>query len=235
MSVFKFKYFSIIQEASAMKVGTDALLLGALTKLNNERSILDIGSGTGVVSLMCAQRTNAEIICGIEIDEVSFNECRLNYQNSQWSNRMQSIHGDFNSYDFKGSFDLIISNPPYYSDGFKGDDERVNAAKHVDNLTPEKFFAKALELLSEKGRVVIIVPSESFHLWVNSATDSGLKVNHQIVVFGKEGGGEKRRILTFSKNDLDVLSEEFTIRDANGAYTDAYRNATTDFHGVELK
>lgn len=235
MSVFKFKEFNVSQSNSAMKIGTDAILLGALVKLRSEHTILDIGSGTGVVSLMCAQQIKSAKIFGIEVDQISFAECQNNYEKSPWSSRLRAIHGDFSSHTFEEKFDLIISNPPYYANGLTGNIERLNKAKHIDQLTPNKFFEGAVGVLNLDGRIVIIVASESSDQWKESALDKGLFLTHQLSIYGKEEGPEKRQILTFSKKNMPRIFEEFTIRKRDGTYSEEYKRATIDFHGVELK
>ncbi len=134
MSVFKFKHFSVKQSDSAMKVGTDAMLLGAFVETENKTQALDIGTGTGVLSLMLAQKNETLQITAIDIDELSAKEALINFQNSSWTNRLNVYHADFLSFKTENQYDLIVSNPPYFSTTNENKDERKAQARHISSL-----------------------------------------------------------------------------------------------------
>ena len=135
--MFQFKQFSIEQDRCAMKVGTDGVLLGAWTPLiNNPFSILDIGAGTGLIALMLAQRSQAEQIDAIEIDADAYEQCVENFENSPWNDRLYCYHAGLDEFvdEVEELFDVIVSNPPFYTDEFKSGDEKRDSARFEDAL-----------------------------------------------------------------------------------------------------
>lgn len=235
MSIFHFKHFSVLQVKSAMKVNTDALVLGALCPLDQAKNILDVGCGTGVISLMLAQRSATSRVVGLEVDADSFGEAKLNIDSSRWSERMFAIHEDYLLFDSDIKFDLIVSNPPYYATNKRANNERTNQAKHIGELTPERFFNKSSKLLQQKGAVVIIIPSVSSKNWIEAAENYDLYCTRKIRIYGKANDSEIRHLLVFSRDIQVQLVEEFTIRAQDGSYSDEYKLLTKEFHGVELE
>ena len=156
-SYFKFKKFTIWHDKCAMKVGTDGVLLGAWVNVDNATKILDIGTGTGVVALMLAQRSDAEII-GIEIDSDAAEQASCNANESSWRNRIKIINQDFIHYNSKELFDVIVSNPPYFKNSIKSNDDKRNLARHVSSLNYQMLVEKAASLLLPTGSFSIIVP-----------------------------------------------------------------------------
>lgn len=157
-SWFKFKQFSIEQKQSAFRFGTDSALLGAWVDISEANTILDVGSGTGALSLMCAQRTQQAQIFSIELDRDSFEESVRNYISSPWSDRLSAIYGDFRTYSFDRQFNHIISNPPFFAASTKNDQGRVTNARHEVMLTLSQFLSRCKELLAEKGFVSFVLP-----------------------------------------------------------------------------
>ena len=234
MSIFHLKYFKVQQTANALKVGTDAMLLGSLSNVENTTNILDVGSGTGILALMSAQKNFSALITGLEIDENAADECALNFENSPWSHRLTCVCEDFLDWKTLQKFDRIISNPPYYQDGKLTDDVRMRLAKHIGELTPDRFFMKACELLAPQGCCELIIPAQDELIWQRAANNFNLHVTKKVTIFGRRGGEAKRLVLSFQmENDIQEVSS-LTIREINGDYTREYIDLTREFHGVTL-
>ena len=158
---FSFKQFNVQQDRCAMKIGTDGVLLGAWTPLiNNPYNLLDIGAGTGILSLMLAQRSNLEQIDAIEIDEGAYEQCVENFEASPWSDRLFCFHAGLDEFvdDPEEEYDLIISNPPFYTDTFKSENTQRDIARFEDALPFEELIEAADLLLSDNGIFSVIIP-----------------------------------------------------------------------------
>jgi tRNA1Val (adenine37-N6)-methyltransferase len=232
MSVFRFKHFTIIQEKSALKVGTDALLLGSLVCPVSEGRILDIGSGTGVLSLMLAQRSPNTVIDAIELDPFAAEETELNFRNSPWSDRLFANHADFFTWNSNRKYDLIVSNPPFYKDGLKPEDPRKANSKHVafDFLD---FFQRCKELLNTDGKLWIILPSQSEKELTKEFMSVGFYPEIKVYVNGKPEK-RSRMVLSLSNCPCVCTTTGFTIRNQDGYYSDQYKLLTKDFHDRKL-
>lgn len=234
MSVFRFKEFEIIQVNSALKVGTDAMVFGAFVNTEGKRNALDIGSGTGVLSLMVAQHNELLKIEAIEIDKGAIQDCHLNFENSKWSKNLILHQGDFLNFEFKNQFDLIITNPPFYFNGLLSDSNTINLAKHNASLPFDKLFSKVPELLTPNGDFWIIIPNELEEIILSLAENVGLMLNRKITVFAKQDR-PSRLICSFSNVEKPITEESITIRESSGNYTDQYKSLTQDFHGAKLR
>lgn len=235
MSVFKFKYFSIEQSRSAMKVGTDALVLAAsIPRDETVQRILEIGSGTGVISLILAQRFEQATVAALEIDEASADESSFNFLQSPWSDRLHVYHADFFRYRTEKKFDLIVSNPPYYSTQNASVDERVSQSKHITNTEISEFAVKTASLLGEQGRAVIIFPYSSQTIWFEAFQVADMYPLRIIEVQGKADERPVRVIAFFGFQRTDALKETFVVRKKDGNYSDEYKVLTQDLHDREL-
>lgn len=233
MSVFRFKEFSVIQDRSAMKVGTDAMLLGSFIESNQKGNCLEIGTGTGVISLMIAQRSPELRITTLEIDSESLEEAIQNFQNSPWKDRIEGVLGDFLDFSTTEKFDLIVSNPPYFENGLLNESKRKASTRHEASLPLIHLFEKSMNLLTEKGVFVLIIPAQSAQKWIDNALKMNLFCFKEITIFGKSNL-PKRSILFFSKENKEIIREELIIRNSDNTYTEEYKRLTIDFHGVEL-
>lgn len=235
MSTFQFKHFSVSQANTTMKVGTDAMLLGSLVSLvDRPMTVLDIGTGTGVLALMIAQRSEEALVMALEIDELACQEAEENFKASPWSNRLASIHEDILEIEFDATFDLIISNPPYYENSLLSENGRTSRAKHAEFLPVTDLLTKVQELLSLNGSFWVIIPSENKSSWVDVAKARNLYLINSISIIGKEGQGEKRSVLAFSKRQSQTESTTLTVRNSENKYSNEYIELTKEFHDRDL-
>ena len=235
MSIFKFKFFESKQADSPMKVGTDAMVLGASIDVLDKRHGLDVGAGTGVLSLMCAQQNTSIEMDAVELDELASRECECNFSESIFSERLTSIHVDFLNFEGTKQYDLIISNPPFFQTHLENDDERKSNSRHERSLPKALFVKKVSGLLSPQGDFWIIVPHNDVKGWVETGSLNGLSVVAQINIRGKQGGDYIRSVLRFSKKRSDLAVTDFSIRCAKNNYTEAYIDLTRAFHFKTLK
>lgn len=235
MSEFYFKQFSVRQLKSPMKVGTDAMLLGSIATHGNARQILDVGSGTGVIALMMAQKHPDALVHGIELDPDAAEEGRINMDASPWSERMKQHCGDFLDWNCAGLFDLIVSNPPYFQTTKENENERLARARHIGRLTPQAFFSTVAALLESTGSAWLILPAEDQFSWVEAAAAEGLYPNRLVQIHGKRDVSPRRLVISFSFAGQSPVVSAMTIREPDGSYTAEYIELTADFHGTDLK
>ena len=231
--MFQFKQFAIQQDKCAMKIGTDAVLIGAWCPVdNNPNSVLDIGAGTGILSLILAQRTIAEQIDAIEIDESAYEQCVDNFENSSWSDRLFCFHAGLDEFveDPECEYDLIISNPPFYTEDFKSENEQRDLARFEDALPFHDLIEAADLLLSEKGIFVVIIPFKEEFNFTSLSEGFDLfpfKITH---VKGTPTSKIKRSLIAFSRVDAEFSMDELIIETSRHVYTQKYINLTKDFY-----
>lgn len=233
MSTFQFKHFTINQSRSALKVGTDAMILGSFIDSTSKKKGLDIGAGTGVLSLMIAQNNPDIEIDAIEIDSDSFLDCKENFAGLKYSEKLKIVHADFLSFSFQKKYDLIFSNPPFYYNSLQSSDERTAISKHSVHLPFDRLFEKVSLLLTENGHFWLIIPAEHTPTIKDIAKENHLFPLHEINVFAKPGK-HTRSILSFSKIGGSTSFNSLTIREETGAYTEQYIQLTKDFHFKNL-
>jgi len=228
MSVFKFKEFSIIQEKSAMKVGTDGVLLGSWISCNTAGTILDIGCGTGLITLMLGQRNLIGNVTGIEIDKIASQEAQLNISNSDWKERIEIKHTSLQEFTSQLKFDLIVSNPPFFPQN-KSQKSR-DIARHTNTLSFEELIDNAANLLAEKGIFSVIIPKDSEEYFCKIAATHNLYCNRVCYIKGNEASEVKRVMMEFSFIKSIVLTEHLTIERSRHNYTDKYIQLCKDFY-----
>ena len=229
-SLFRFKRFSLHNEKSALKLGTDAVLLGAAMTLKPEdRLALDIGTGTGIIALMATQRAPQLRVEAIDIDGPSAGEAALNFSESPWPDRLHAVHRPLSEYAAPGRFDLIFSNPPYYDNSLRNPDERVSAARHSDSLTLAQIFSYASEWLGEGGRLSLILPADVRISSLRAAASFGFRPFRTIFVKTTPAKEPKRIISEFSREQL-VESQETIILMTDGARSQQYSLLTREFY-----
>lgn len=235
MSLFQFKQFSIQQDRCAMKVGTDGVLLGAWAPIDHRPfSVLDIGAGTGLIALMLAQRSHAEQIDAIEIDENAFEQCVDNFENSPWNDRLFCFHASLDDFmdDLEDEeYDLIVSNPPFYSEDYKTENESRDLARFQDALPFEDLIEAASVLLSETGVLAVIVPHKEETRLIALAKECDLFPLKITRVKGTPTSEIKRSLFAFSFTEVaDFPIDELIIETARHQYTAEYTALTQDFY-----
>lgn len=236
LSVFRFKYFDVKQEKNPLKVGTDSMLLGAIIEASCHEHALDLGAGTGVLSLMIAQKNPEIKIDAIEIHEDGAQECRDNFESSLWAERLKVYQGDYFKFNFQGTYDLIFSNPPYYLNDLQSENDDLSLAKHSDKESVYRLFELVNTLLSKDGNFWIIIPYLSFGFFSEMAAKNELYPNKRIRIHAKSSKPNKRIIICFDRIPRgDVDEREFIIRDDNNEYSSEYQKVTNDFHRNLIK
>jgi tRNA1Val (adenine37-N6)-methyltransferase len=217
-----------------MKIGTDGVLLGAWCPIdNNPFSVLDIGAGTGILSLMIAQRTNAEQIDAIEIDEDAYEQCVENFENSTWSNRLFCFHAGLDEFidEPEDEYDIIISNPPFYSEDYKTENNSRDLARFQEALPFEDLVEAASLLLSENGIFSVIIPYKEEAKFIDIAKEYNLFPFKITRVKGTPTTKIKRILLAFSfTQKVKVLTDELIIETERHQYTEDYISLTKDFY-----
>jgi tRNA1Val (adenine37-N6)-methyltransferase len=231
--MFRFKKFVVTQEKSAMKIGTDAVLLGAWTPIeNNPFTVLDIGAGTGILSLMMAQRTHAKQIDAIEIDENAYEECVENFENSPWDDRLFCFHAGLDEFmdEPEDLYDLIISNPPFFTENYFSDNEKRDLAR-FENALPFTDLIEATDfLLSENGVFAVIIPFKEETKFIDLCANVHLFPFKITRIKGTETTEIKRSLLAFSRFEKPVDTDELVIEISRQVYTTEYMELTKDFY-----
>jgi len=220
---------------SPLKAGTDSMLLGSFISSDSKLQGLDLGAGTGVLSLMLAQKNQKLQIDAVEIDTNVAKECVLNFQNSKWRKNLKCITADYLQFPFKKKYDLIFSNPPYHFENILSPDNGVNISKHSLLSDYIQFFKLVKQLLTENGDFWIILPFSSSDQLTKLASEHRLFLKEYICIHSKPSKKNIRVILNFSsQKQLDICRREFVIRNENNLYSDEYIALTKDFHSKDL-
>ncbi|WP_298884503.1 methyltransferase [uncultured Polaribacter sp.] len=233
---FKFKEFTIHQDKTAMKVGTDGVLLGAWCSVEDFPDIiLDVGSGTGVVSLMIAQRSDAMTIDAVEIDENAYEQTVANFEESDWGDRLYCYNATFQEFakeiaEEEETYDLIVSNPPFYTDNFETNDEARNKARFTTSLSFEELLLGVSKILSASGKFSTIIPFKEEENFIALAKEKQLFLNKICRIKGNPTSEIKRSLLEFSFKENNIIEENLTIEIERHQYTEAYINLTKDFY-----
>lgn len=234
MSKFSFKQFSVEQDRCAMKVGTDAVVLGAWCPIdNNPFSILDIGTGTGIIALMLAQRSSAEQIDALEIDEDAYEQAVDNFENSPWSDRLFCFHAGLDEFveEPEDEYDIIISNPPFFSEDYKTENSQRDLARFQDAMPFEDLIEAADLLLSENGIFSVIIPYKEEERFINLCSNVELFPVKITRVKGSHTTPVVRSLLAFKRYELPVMTtDELVIEITRHVYTQEYIDLTKDFY-----
>ena len=234
MSKFQFKQFSLEQDQCAMKIGTDGVLLGAWTPIeNNPNSVLDIGTGTGIIALMLAQRSSASQIDALEIDENAYAQATDNFENSPWNDRLFCFHAALDEFveEPEDEYDLIVSNPPFYSEDYKSGIDQRDLARFQDAMPFEELIEAAALLLSENGIFSVIIPfkeEENFLALTKEQELFPIKITR---VNGTPTTKTKRSLLAFGRNETSNFPiDELVIETSRHIYTPEYIALTKEFY-----
>lgn len=227
---FRFKQFSISHDKCAHKVGTDGVLLGAWAQAENPKSVLDVGTGSGLIALMMAQKFPHALVNGIELDEPSFIQATENAKHSPFSDRTHILKGDFLKYAFVEKFDLIVSNPPFYKGNTSTGKSERDRARHEEHLPQKNFLEKAISILAPAGKIAVILPNEEGEQFEKEAHNLGLYLNKLTKVSGSPSAPVKRWLMEFSFGTSQVETDDITVRDEEGNRSLAYQKLTQDFY-----
>lgn len=230
---FQFKEFVIHQDKTAMKVGTDGVLLGAWTKINSAVfSVLDIGAGTGLIALMVAQKCNAEVIDAIELNNNAYEQTVENFERSNWGDRLFCYHASLQEFvdEIEDKYDLIISNPPFYTSTYKELSEERAMARHTESLTYDELLEGTSKLLSETGSCAYIIPFSEEENFIKIALQNKLFANRITHVKGTENSPLKRSLLQLSFQETTIETSELVIEIERHKYTSDYIKLVEDFY-----
>lgn len=233
---FQFKEFSINQDRAAMKIGTDGVLLGAWASLSHHpNSILDIGSGTGILALMLAQRSTAELIDALELDDNAYEQSVENFENSPWSDRLFCYHADFMKFveEMKGeTYDLILSNPPFFAPPQKETNmtQARQKARFQGSLTYRELISGAAELLSSSGKFSVIIPYESQEDFLTISKNIGLYPQRITNVKGRANSPIKRSLIQVGFENIPIMENQLVIEIERHQYTPEYIALTKEFY-----
>ncbi|MBG6130479.1 tRNA1Val (adenine37-N6)-methyltransferase [Aquimarina sp. EL_43] len=230
---FVFKDFTVHQDRCAMKIGTDGVLLAAWAPINDTvTSILDIGAGTGIIALMAAQRSQAEVIDAIEIDVDAYEQAVENFEASPWGDRLFCYHASFQEFvsEIDDQYDLLISNPPFYAEDYKTSDIKRDMARFEDALPFEHLLIGASKLLSDKGKFAMIIPYKEETRAIDIAAQVNLFPQKITRVKGTPVSEIKRSLLLFGRDQMNFEANELVIETKRHHYTDEYINLTKAFY-----
>ncbi len=230
---FVFKQFSVRQDKSAMKVGTDGVLLGAWAPIqHNPYAILDIGAGTGLLALMLAQRTSAEIIDAVEIDADAFEECVENFEASPFNDRLFCYHASVEDFadEIDESYDLIVANPPFFTEQVPAKNAQRDVARNTNYLSFNSLIKCASKLLAENGIFCVVIPFKNEHSFLEIANQYNLHPIKITRVKGTPNSPIKRSLIAFSNQTKHLTETELIIEVERHNYTQEYINLTQDFY-----
>ena len=234
-TTFRFRQFTIHQDKCAMKVGTDSVLLGSWINPAQSSDILDIGTGSGIIALMLAQKSFAQIDA-IDVDESACTQAEENFKISPWVDRLHVIHQPFQEYanSTDKKYDLIVSNPPYFQDAYKPAEESKLKAKHGDSLCFAELVEGVKKLLSEKGRFCLILPYREGNEFIGIAMRKGLFCHEIVRVKTKADKFEKRLMMAFTFHFGMMTETELVIQDNDTNFSKEYIELTKDYYlGLE--
>ncbi len=230
---FKFKKFTIHQDKTAMKVGTDGVLLGAWVNIENVKRILDVGTGTGLIAIMCAQRSPDSMIKGVEIEDGAAEQAGENFVNTSWSSRLKVIKRDFKDFrcEHYKKYDLIVSNPPFFINSLKNNCEKKTTARHADSLSHEDLIQKVVSLLCDNGLFSVVLPHEVKESFLSTAKRYGLFLRRILYVKPTPAKQPKRVLMEFSFKEAKVDENTLIVEQfGRHGYSAEYINLTKEFY-----
>jgi tRNA1Val (adenine37-N6)-methyltransferase len=233
-TVFYFQQFAVQHTHSSMKVGTDGVLLGAWTNVADAHRVLDIGTGTGLLALMLAQRTQGSVLIdAVEIQEPACRDAEVNFEQSQWRQRITLHHRAIQAHHPEQLYDLIISNPPYFQNSLKSPDENRNVSRHTDTLTFQELINHSQRLLTSAGRLSLILPATEAAAFTELGSQHGLHLLRRCVFRTLPDKPESRWLMEFSRNPGPLEETSLLLYAEPGVYAPAYVQLTRDFYLIK--
>ncbi|GHM98589.1 tRNA1(Val) (adenine(37)-N6)-methyltransferase [Cytophagales bacterium WSM2-2] len=230
-NIFHFKKFSIGDDRCAMKVGTDAVLLGAWVRINRAKHILDIGAGSGVISLMLAQRSGEDaLVDAVEIVKADAEQANENVLNSPWPNKVTIYQKAIQAFDPPYKYDLIVSNPPYFVNSLLPPSESRVKARHTISLSFEELLEHSLRLLNRNGRLAVILPHDEGNTFRSMALAKKLHLLRETAFYSRMDKPQERWLFEFSQTPQKGISGSLTLYDSNSNKSSGYRAITDDFY-----
>ncbi len=228
---FRFKQFTVWHDRCAMKVGTDGVLLGAWCEVEGVQSILDVGCGSGLISMMLAQRNRTADVTALDIDHAAVDQAAANFRQSPFAARLRAVETDFLSMADDGRrYDLVVCNPPFFTEQTQSPDAGRALARSAEALPPERLLTRAADLLTEEGRLAVIVPGQWAARWVLQASTKGLSLLHRTDVRSTPGKPVMRRLLEWGRKTAPTRFDSLTIHADDGSYSDEFRRLTEPFY-----
>lgn len=231
-SIFKFKSFEVDQEDCAMKINTDGVLLGAIVETDSPKRILDVGTGTGVIALMLAQRFSDAKVDAVEIDELASKRAAYNFNNSLFSDRLNVFHSSFDEIKSANRYDLIVSNPPFYTNSLHNPDDRKKLARHTDIDFFKNLIDFSIDNLAIHGQLTLIVPVDLSNEIIALTNNSDLNLVSHIDIRSFSDTEIIRRIISFRKlstGNTNLRKDEFIIYEEKGVYSSQYKSILKPF------
>ncbi len=228
-NIFRFKQFEVDQSGCAMRINTDGVLLGTMVKHPDPQRILDIGTGTGVIALMLAQRFPKAKVHAVEIDEQASITADKNFQNSVFSSQLSVHHIAIEQYHHSTQFDLIVSNPPFFVNDLKNTEKKKEVARHASDTFFNDLIEKVAALLSPAGCFWVVLPVKQAGELAEKAKLKGLFLTHLVKLHSDAAKPEFRRIICLAREKSDLVEEDFMIYESEKKYTKAYELLLKDF------
>lgn len=227
---FRFKQFTVYHDLCAMKVGTDGVLLGAWTDCRQAKTILDIGTGSGLIALMLAQRCPDAQVHAVDIDENACKQAKINFGNSPFSSRLVIEKAAFQYWNTSLRFDLLVSNPPYFTGSLKSPDSGRSFARHNDSLLFADLIGKSVSLMNPGGKLAVILPFDEFEVFQSLALKNGLFLCRKTQVLSLPQKPPKRILLEYSDRETDYLENSLLIEKLPKVRSEEYVALTEDFY-----
>ncbi|PIF47685.1 tRNA1Val (adenine37-N6)-methyltransferase [Chryseobacterium sp. 52] len=232
MKPFTFKHFEIQQSKDVFRVGTDGVLLGVLAHIENASKVLEIGTGTGLISLMLAQRNIHAFFLGLDINEDAVALTKANFEHSPFHTRLKNIHQDLKTFQTEEKFDLIVSNPPYFEES---ESEKDKIARQTVELNFQQLIVSSVQFLSDHGILSVIIPVEVGSSFIATASENHLFLRRKVNIKGIENSKTKRLVLEFSLIEGRIEDSDFVIEKSPRQYSDQYLELTREFHVFKNK
>ncbi|MDR1782674.1 MAG: methyltransferase [Dysgonamonadaceae bacterium] len=226
---FQFKQFTVRHDLCAMKVGTDGALLGAWADCSRSQCVLDVGTGSGLIALMLAQRSYASIDA-VDIDLDACRQAEINFANSPFADRMRIFNADFRNFEPNKKYDLIVSNPPFFTDSLKSPVIARSIARHDDSLPMETLISKSASLLNPSGRLALIIPANKLKAILQSEHCNLMHLCRKTYVYPLFSKPYKRILLELSLSSCDYQEDDLLIETSPGHFSDGFTRLLKDFY-----